>query len=309
VDTGRTTIHATEEGCFPVNEPISPSSDQATMTTHRSEVTAGERFEFGENWARFLKHINASRIELAMQSLRNMLATDSLAGKRFVDIGCGSGLFSLAARQLGATVVSLDFDPQSLACTQELRRKYFPDDPDWKVVEGSVLDAKQINALGRFDVVYSWGVLHHTGSMWKALANVVPLVATGGALFIAIYNDQGPQSQRWHTLKRLYNKLPRFLRPAYLVATMGPRELRYLIGATLRGRPMSYFSYRYHYAEHSLRGMNYYRDLVDWIGGYPFEVAKPEEIVHFYGSQGLSLTALTTCGGGLGCNEFVFRRN
>jgi 2-polyprenyl-6-hydroxyphenyl methylase/3-demethylubiquinone-9 3-methyltransferase len=276
-------------------------------TQHRDEVQAGERFEFGENWTRFLKHVDPERIELATQSLKSMLGVDSLAGRRFVDIGCGSGLFSLAARRLGAAVVSLDFDPQSLACTRELRRKYLPDESAWQIIEGSVLDRGQMLALGHFEVVYSWGVLHHTGSMWEALANVVPLVAPGGSLFIAIYNDQGPQSRRWRSLKHTYCRLPRFLRPAYLWATMGPRELRYLVSALMRFRLGEFVRYRRDYAQQSLRGMTYYRDMVDWIGGYPFEVAKPEEIFDFYHQRGFELATLRTCGGGVACNEFVFR--
>jgi 2-polyprenyl-3-methyl-5-hydroxy-6-metoxy-1,4-benzoquinol methylase len=275
---------------------------------HRVEVTEGNRFEFGANWSNFLKHLNPRRIGQAEQSLRQMLAVDNLMGKRFLDIGSGSGLFSLAARNLGATVRSFDYDPASVACTAELRRRFFSDDPDWTVTEGSVLDRQLLAALGQFDVVYSWGVLHHTGAMWEALGNVAPLVARSGKLFIAIYNDQGPQSHRWKTLKRIYNRLPRPLKLPYVWATMGPRELRLMLGPTLRGKPSAYFDYARQYSEHSMRGMSYYHDIVDWIGGYPFEVAKPEEIFKFFHDRGFTLHALTTCGGGHGCNEFVFER-
>lgn len=275
---------------------------------HQFEVTAGNRFEFGANWANFLKHLNPRRIGQAEQSLRRMLALENLSGKRFLDIGSGSGLFSLAARNLGATVRSFDYDPASVACTAELQRRYFPDDPSWVVTEGSVLDRQLLAALGQFDVVYSWGVLHHTGAMWEALGNVAPLVAPSGKLFIAIYNDQGPQSHRWTTLKRIYNRLPRPLKLPYVLATMGPRELRLMLGPTLRGKPSAYFDYARRYSEHSMRGMSYYHDIVDWIGGYPFEFAKPEEIFKFFHDRGFTLEALTTCGGGHGCNEFVFAR-
>ena len=276
-------------------------------TTHHDEVVAGDRFEFGENWTRFLRHVDDERIALATQSLKAMLGVDSLAGRSFVDIGCGSGLFSLAARRLGASVVSLDFDPKSVACTRELRRKYMPDESLWRILEGSVLDEAQVRALGCFDVVYSWGVLHHTGAMWRALQNVAPLVAPGGQLFIAIYNDQGPQSRRWRALKHTYCRLPRFLRPVFLWLTMGPRELRYIAGSLLRLRFGEYVRYRRNYSRQSLRGMTYYRDMVDWIGGYPFEVATPEQIFEFYRDRGFALTTLRTCGGGVACNEFVFR--
>src|SRR5262245_14932037 len=144
------------------------------------EVAAGERFEFGKNWAAYLKALDETRIVEAERSLADMLETKSLDGKRFIDIGSGSGLFSLAARRMGARVHSFDYDPHSVACARELRRRYFPDDPDWTVEQGSALDEKYLRSLGAFDVVYSWGVLHHTGNMWQALENVAPLVADGG---------------------------------------------------------------------------------------------------------------------------------
>jgi 2-polyprenyl-6-hydroxyphenyl methylase/3-demethylubiquinone-9 3-methyltransferase len=238
-----------------------------------------------------------------------MLELDSLEGKRFLDAGSGSGLFSLAARRLGATVYSFDFDPQSVQCTRELQRRYYAGDSAWVVAEGSVLDPGYLGTLGTFDIVYSWGVLHHTGAMWQALENIQALVASGGKLFIAIYNDQGPQSQRWHTLKRVYNKLPSMLRPLFSAATLGPRELRFLTAATVKGRPWSYFESRLHYTQHSTRGMSYYHDLIDWIGGYPFEVATPEQIFDFFRQRNYVLARLATCGGGLGCNQFVFDKN
>src|ERR1700685_2678380 len=121
--------------------------------TTQQEIAAGERFAFGENWQRFLSVLDDSRILEAEDSLRQMLQVQDLSGKRFLDLGCGSGLFSLAARRLGARVFSLDFDPHSVACASELRRRYFPDDEDWQIEEGSALDAAYLESLGRFDIV------------------------------------------------------------------------------------------------------------------------------------------------------------
>src|SRR5438105_4018862 len=146
------------------------------MTQHAAEVAAGERFTFGENWAAFLAVLDESRIAAAENSLREMLETSDLKNKTFLDIGSGSGLFSLAARRLGATVRSFDYDPASVACTRELKTRYFLKDEDWTVGTGSVLDADYIKALPKFDVVYSWGVLHHTGQMWLALEHAGTLV-------------------------------------------------------------------------------------------------------------------------------------
>ena len=270
---------------------------------HAFEIKQGERFEFGANWAQFLNVLTDDRIALAEQSLRNMLGCENLEGKSFLDIGSGSGLFSLAARRLGAIVHSFDYDPQSVACTAELKRRYYPDDPDWIVEQGSVLDNNYLKTLGQWDIVYSWGVLHHTGAMWQALENVYPLVREGGILFIAIYNYQRTMTRVWTLVKRAYNRLPKKLRwlvlgPA-LMRLWGPRTIYDL----LRGKP--FYTWR-HYAEDSVRGMSAWRDVVDWVGGYPFEVAKPEEIFCFYRNLGFDLRNMVTCGGALGCNQFVF---
>src|SRR5690349_12852157 len=138
------------------------------VDAQRVEVLRGERFKFGANWALFLKTFSEERLKAAEQSLCRMLDINNLKGQRFLDAGSGSGLFSLAARRLGATVHSFDYDPQSVACTRELKKKYFPQDSSWMIDEASVLDQGYLSKLGRFDVVYSWGVLHHTGSMWEA---------------------------------------------------------------------------------------------------------------------------------------------
>jgi SAM-dependent methyltransferase len=80
-----------------------------------AEIQTGYRFRFAANWARFLAVLDEARIADEETSLRDMLAVTDLQDRRVLDIGCGSGRFSLAARRLGAEVHSFDFDLQSVA--------------------------------------------------------------------------------------------------------------------------------------------------------------------------------------------------
>jgi 2-polyprenyl-3-methyl-5-hydroxy-6-metoxy-1,4-benzoquinol methylase len=273
----------------------------------------GDQFEFGANWSGFLKEVNDQRIAAAVESLRGTLAMESLESKRFLDVGSGSGLFSLAAHRLGARVVSFDYDRQSVACAGKLKER-FATCADWQISQGSTLDEQFLQGLGGFDIVYAWGVLHHTGQMWTAIERVAPLVMPGGLFCLAIYNDQQYISRAWRTIKQIYQRLPRALRPTYVAAIGGVLFLKRAVVtllaslvrlATLRNPLVPIQNWL---GERQSRGMHAWYDLVDWVGGWPFEVAKPEDVFRFLRDRGFTLFDFTTCGGGHGCNEFLFRR-
>jgi 2-polyprenyl-3-methyl-5-hydroxy-6-metoxy-1,4-benzoquinol methylase len=280
---------------------------------------AAGRFAFGENWARFLWRLTPEQIAAAQQSLERIVGPDGLRGKTFLDLGCGSGLFSLAAYRLGAVVTSVDLDPQSVQCAEELRRREAADADRWQILTGSALDEPLLARLGTFDVVYSWGVLHHTGDMWRALDLAAKQVAPGGLFWLSIYNDQGTLSSVWRRIKQLYVKLPRWLQTPYVALVGGAyyaqraaARITMMILATLvrlatLRNPLVPWTALHHdlVVRHEARGMRRWTDLVDWIGGYPFEVARPEDVFHFLRDRGFRLQHLKTCGGGLGCNEFI----
>lgn len=260
----------------------------------KQEMQAGERFAFGENWSRFLRVLDEDRIVQATESLKNMLEVDDLTGKTFLDIGSGSGLFSLAAKRLGAKVFSFDYDPSSVACTAELKRRFFNNDDEWQIQQGSVLDVEYLKSLGKFDITYSWGVLHHTGDMWRALSNASETVGSEGKLFIALYNFQPFASSYWTFVKRNYAKYA-VLRPLF-IAMYGPLMLLMMLRNMLGGRTYA-------------RGMSVLYDFYDWLGGYPFEVSTPEQIFDYFKAKNYLLTKIKTVGGKMGCNEFVFQRH
>jgi 2-polyprenyl-3-methyl-5-hydroxy-6-metoxy-1,4-benzoquinol methylase len=250
--------------------------------------------------------VDEPRVEAAKRSLEEMFGNTKVAGNSFLDVGCGSGLFSLAAARLGASRVrSFDADEASVACARELKRLFAGGAANWEISCGNILSDRFVTTLGKWDIVYAWGVLHHTGDMWGALAKVESLVDSGGTLFVSIYNDQGLRSRVWRGIKRRYNRLPARLRTPYAVGVMLPRELLSAAVATATGRPHAYV---HSWTGDRQRGMSRWHDLIDWVGGYPFEVARPEEIFDFLHDRGFVLERLRTCGGGLGCNEFVFTR-
>jgi len=279
------------------------SLDTSVASQHAAELRAGDRFSFGENWRDFLRTIDDQRIAAAVTSLKNMLGVETLQGKRFIDIGSGSGLFSLAAHMLGADVTSFDYDPSSVGCTLEIRKRYAADSDHWRIMHGSVLDQDFLGTLGTYDVVYSWGVLHHTGQMWNAIHNVLPLVRPDGLLFIAIYNDQGVWSQRWHRIKGIYCSGPigKFAMSAIFVPYWIFRSALSDV-VRLRTPWHSIATYKKN------RRMSAWHDYHDWLGGYPFEAAKPEAIILPLQKQGFALTNLNTQYGSVGCVEYVFRK-
>jgi 2-polyprenyl-6-hydroxyphenyl methylase/3-demethylubiquinone-9 3-methyltransferase len=268
---------------------------------------AGERFAFGKNWQSFVDSaLNTQRISKASDSLRRLLNAEHLCGRTFIDIGCGSGLFSLAACLLGAQhVVAFDYDQDSVEASIAVRARAGISPDRWHIQQGSVLDRAFLDRFDPADIVYSWGVLHHTGAMWQAIDNAVSKVKPGGQLAIAIYNDVDRTiggSAMWWRIKRTYNMSPEFIKRAMEVGYITTFLLK--DSANLRN-PLRAVR---NYSSDSGRGMDFWHDARDWLGGFPYEYATAAAAFNYlYQRFGLQLEYLNTSSS-VGCNEFTFRK-
>lgn len=253
------------------------------------------RFAFGANWQSFSRHaLTPARAEQARAAFRDLLQGIDLAGTRFLDIGFGQGLGLVAAAELGANVLGVDVDADNLEALRQTQAAMGYAGPvPTRIV--SILDDAFVEASrGHFDVVHSWGVLHHTGSMWEAIDHATQLVAPNGHFICSIYNRHW-SSPLWSAVKWLYNALP----PAgrrLLIRLCYP--VIYLAKWLVTGRnPRS-----------MERGMDFMHDVVDWVGGYPYEYASAEQVRRFVEARGFDCLRTRAAGVPTGCNEFVFRR-
>lgn len=272
------------------------------MTSPASQTADDIRFEFGKNWKQFIeRNLRPEQIAVSRQHLLSFLALSDLRGRTFLDIGCGSGLHSLAAFHAGAErIVSFDYDPKSVEAT-EICRRYAGEPPTWTIQQGSVLDAGFIETLPQADIVYSWGVLHHTGDVWAAIRNAATRVPRGGLFYIALYSADvqvDPSPEFWLDVKRRYVAGSRWMRRRL--------ELWYIWRFGMNRRVLSLplvikraIEYRRN------RGMSYLTDIRDWLGGWPMEFVKDADAVAFCETLGLSLVRMKT---GEANTEFLFRR-
>lgn len=263
---------------------------------------AEERFGFGANWADYIeKMFSNERVAISQEQLLGFLKLDSLAGMTFLDIGCGSGLHSLAAWRAGAKwVYSFDYDQDSVATTRKLHQMS-GSPANWTVVQGSVLDAGFMQSLPKADIVYSWGVLHHTGNMWQAIENAAVACHESSVFYIALYSSDvyvKPPAEYWLKVKRAYNRAG-LLKKRWMELRYAWRDL--VMGRLVHGK--NPFAYVREYKQS--RGMSYWHDVRDWLGGYPMEFAGNKE-TEIFARERLGME-LVHQHAGHGNTEYLFR--
>lgn len=258
------------------------------------------RYGFGHNWAEFVdRHLSDATVQASMDHLCRVLKRERLDGMRILDIGCGSGIHALAMKRLGAAeVVAFDFDPQSVATSQKVKAWSGITD-GWSIAQGSVLDRAYVESLGTFDLVYSWGVLHHTGAMWEAVRNAAIPVRPGGEFYIALYSSDtyvDPSPDEWIAIKKAYN----FASPLKKKLM----EMDHIYNNIIRPAQTAGKSFFEAIRGYGMRGMDIFSDAKDWLGGYPMEFAGLHETQAFVEREaGLAMVNVIN---GEGCTEYVF---
>ncbi|KRR18507.1 class I SAM-dependent methyltransferase [Bradyrhizobium retamae] len=262
--------------------------------------SSADRYEFGKNWTRFVKtSANDERVDIAKRHILAFVGRDNLNGLNFLDIGCGSGIHSLAAYRAGAgRIHGFDYDEDSVSATNIMRQKA-GEPKNWTAEQGDVLNDEYIASLGKWNFVYSWGVLHHTGRVWHAIENASKTVASDGLFYIALYSeDVQTDPQFWLDVKRKYNEASK--RRRWLM------EWWYIWRFVMGRNPLMFPYVLVRIVRHRLtRGMSFFADIRDWLGGWPMEFTRDADVISYLAARGFEKVNIKT---GEACTEFLFRR-
>jgi SAM-dependent methyltransferase len=272
-----------------------------------------ERFDFGENWKNYnKKYLTEDKIRQANEAFIKFTEIQTLTELTVVDIGCGSGIHSLNFSRMNPKfLLSFDYDYKSVEATNYLKEVH--KNKNWDVKQGSILDEKFLLRMPQFDLVYAWGVLHHTGNVWLAIKNSCDLVSEGGILYLALYSSDvkmlNRESTYWLKVKKKYNQsgfigkrlieLSFISREKYLSAL---NFLRVLIKSLVsrQKNKTKFFSRQKRY-----RGMSYLIDVRDWLGGWPMEYVSDDAVIELVSSKNFVLKKIKK---GEACTEFLFKK-
>jgi 2-polyprenyl-3-methyl-5-hydroxy-6-metoxy-1,4-benzoquinol methylase len=263
------------------------------------EIPLDKRFGFGKNWTKFIEtKFNEERVKSSIDVFCEFTGLSDLLGKSFIDVGCGSGLHSVAASRMKAkSIFSFDFDPHAVKITKLLMERELNKN-QWQVEQGSILDKDYLQKLAKYDFVYSWGVLHHTGAVWDAISNTCELVKKDGMMYLALYSlDVQPQAEFWLNVKQKYVKAGK-LKRLYM-------EQWYFFKFVYNSNLILHLKGRLEKGTKRARGMDVLTDVRDWLGGWPMEFVYDQEVINFVKLKGFTLTNIDK---GEACTEFLFKK-
>lgn len=265
------------------------------------QITNKTQFDFGENWVQFTERaLTREKVKQAKNDFIRLTSGINLDNIYFLDVGFGQGLSLLIAKQLGCKVLGCEINPKCIISLNKTMM-HFPSikTKEIPIVLGSILEKRILTKLKKrseqgYGIVHSWGVLHHTGNMKLAIENVSSLVQKNGYLILAIYNKHW-SSPMWKIIKKIYGGSP-FVIKKTIIYLLYPFILVAKI-IVLRKNPFE-----------KNRGMDFYYDTIDWIGGYPYEYASVEEISNLVNTFGFKLIRIIHTQVPTGCNQYVFQK-
>jgi SAM-dependent methyltransferase len=256
-----------------------------------------QRFAFGKNWQLYAQNaLTQQKVSEARNSFRKLFAGIDLRGKSFLDVGFGQGLTLFLAQEMGAKVFGIEIDAENIGALTTTAHLFahcqFPQTHIVSILDESFIKEHKQN--GQFDIVHAWGVLHHTGDMRRALDNSAELVKNGEYLVLAIYNKHW-SSPIWKVVKWTYNVAPRWMQ---WVAIYLFYPIIYLAKwMVTRENPKS-----------NERGMDFWYNIIDWVGGYPYEYASISEVNALVSRHNFVCLQVIPAQVPTGCNQFVFRK-
>ncbi|GAK49906.1 3-demethylubiquinone-9 3-methyltransferase [Candidatus Moduliflexus flocculans] len=255
------------------------------------------QFAFGRNWQQYVEYaLTPEKIEQARQAFRQLCDGVAFQDRTFLDIGFGQGLALCLAHEMGAKVLGIDIDNENVPSLQKTLTAFnFSCSPPYRIA--SILDDNLVEELrhrGEFDIVHSWGVLHHTGDMWQAICNAARLVKPDGVFILSIYNQHW-SSPLWRLIKWSYNHAPCVAQRLFVLLFY---PIIYLTKFLVTGQN----------PKHKQRGMDFFYDVVDWVGGYPYEYASAEAVCNFICRLGFDTVRVIPANIPTACNQFVFKK-
>lgn len=267
-------------------------------------ILVEEHFQFGKNWNNFSNSISKNNINNSLKSIQNLISKKDIENKSILDIGCGSGLSLLSFLKLGAkSVCGVDIDPMSVKTAKSVIEKYY-NNKNWSVEEKSIFDIN-LKTYPKFDLVYSWGVLHHTGDMWRSIDIASSLLKKNGVIFLALY-QKTKLCKFWELEKRFYVNSPKIIQK--IIRTLF--KTLYISGLIVSKKNPKVFFQNYK----EKRGMEWHYDIHDWLGGYPYESIKRRDLEIFLNKKGFVIENYfykkNKLFGLLGshCDEFIARK-